>query len=374
VRTALVVTVALALGLAAAPLPAATPSQAPADHLFDRLFQAYAAGDVGVVERMLKTDKDYQAIRKDMQAAIARWRRDWQPIDAVFLLEVSTAAFNAQWQKPEDVLTSAAEFVTSRVRGRPRDLGPDPALDAFEDAWHKTALALLQKHLRPLNIEDYLKAVDWRIGATGRNTANPRLVEPHFALVHAIAREQMLTPDTIAYYLRSSVAPLAIGWLPGPNGQMVARNVDEALKALDAAATLPGEGAEASVRKAFLLHRLNHMGEALALLDGIEHRTTDQAVVYLGLLFRGRTLQMIGRPDEAGRAFELALEAWPHAQAPAVALAALSLQQNRHDVALRWAAAARTTPADRVDPWWQYWLGDARFLPEWMADLRKAAR
>ena len=350
------------------------PAQTPADRPFDRLFQAYVAGDVGIVARTLETDKDYQAIRKDLQAAIARWRRDWRPIDAVFLLEVAAAAFDGSWQKPEDVLTTAAEFVTSRVRGRPEDLHPDPTLDAFELQWHKTALAILQDHLRVLNIDDYLKAVDWRIGPTARAADHPRLVEPHLALVRAIAREQALTPDTIAYYMGSPVAPLAIGPFTGPNGLTIKRNVDQAFARLDEAAALPTEAAEATVRKAFLLHRLNRTDEALALLDGIERRTTDPAVAYLGLLFRGRILQVAGRPDEAVPAYQLALDTWPGAQAPAVALATLSLQQNRRDDALRWAALARSTPADRLDPWWQYWLGDARFLTSWLAELRRAAR
>jgi hypothetical protein len=47
---------------------------------------------------------------------------------------------------------------------------------------------------------------------------------------------------------------------------------------------------------------------------------------------------------------------------------------NRPEDALRWATAARSTSVDRDDPWWSYWLGDGRFVDEWLANLRKAAQ
>jgi tetratricopeptide (TPR) repeat protein len=354
----------------------ASARQQPPKSQFSQLFDAYSSGDPGSIERTLKTPQDYQDIRKDLRAATDRWRRDWQPIQAVFLLEVFKASLAGRWPNVTivELRGEATDFMLARSRtyltgGRSRE-----EMDAFERQWHKAMLAVLHKYLRAQDLEEYLQRVDQRIWWKPRNAADPRLIEPHLILGRAIAREQALTPDTIAYYMRTVVAPIAIGPLRGPSGVAVKKSLDDALLFFDQAGTLPTEAAEASVRKAFLLHRLGRQDDALMLLADIERRSTDPTVVYWGLLFRGRALQLLGRPEEAVKAYEAALQACPQAQAPAVALATLSLQLNRQDDAFRWATTARTTPHDRDDPWWSYWLGDGRFVDEWLGDLRKAAR
>jgi hypothetical protein len=50
------------------------------------------------------------------------------------------------------------------------------------------------------------------------------------------------------------------------------------------------------------------------------------------------------------------------------------LLQDRRDEARRWAAMAQSRPADAIDPWWQYWQGDFRFISDWLGTLRRVAR
>jgi hypothetical protein len=89
-------------------------------------------------------------------------------------------------------------------------------------------------------------------------------------------------------------------------------------------------------------------------------------------LVRGRALDAGGDPTAAIAAYERAAALQPHAQTPAAALAALCLRTGDRDAALHWADVARTTPADTIDPWWQYFTGDFRLLGGWVKDLREA--
>jgi hypothetical protein len=129
---------------------------------------------------------------------------------------------------------------------------------------------------------------------------------------------------------------------------------------------------EASVRRAFAWHRIGRHEDARAALDGLGGTIGDPAVRYWRALFLARALDALARPREAAAAYRAALEAWPGAQTPAVALAALFQRQGQAVEARRWARQAAMTSPSAIDPWWQYWSGDLRLVPDWVAELRRA--
>jgi tetratricopeptide (TPR) repeat protein len=302
--------------------------------LFGRLFAAYAAGDRQVLERapaMSLIRIRYQ----DVDAAIARWRKDRQPVQAVFLLEL------ARWRGVE-LLDKARAFVTER----PDPPGRNVADDAFEVAWHKTAVSLLEGYREPATLDVHgVAALGLRMTAARQTPRDQRLVDPWVELTFGIAEEQWTITVPTSLTKR------------GPS----------AIQHFDEAAKFEATRAEALVRKASLLVRLHRPAEALTTLDTL--RTDDGTLRYWSLLFLGRALELLGRPDDAVRDYTEALTLVPRAQSPAVALTSLEMRRGRHDEAVRWAAAGRA-PFGATDPWWEYDLGEHRLFKVRLDALR----
>jgi tetratricopeptide (TPR) repeat protein len=149
--------------------------------------------------------------------------------------------------------------------------------------------------------------------------------------------------------------------------------VADAIYLLDEAAKYPELASEAEVRKAVVLLRLSRPREALPLVQKVYGHAAEPAVNYLAALVEGRVLEALDRPDDAAEAYKRAVLLFPRAQSPFVAMAALRFKQDLRADALEWASRARTTSAGSADPWWEYWMGDFRFVPTWLGAVRKAA-
>jgi len=336
------------------------------------LRDAYLHGDPGVIARSIRTTRDYAAMHRDLEGAMARWKRAWEPVDAVFLLDLVAVKFNVDVFPSDvadtiDLVNACRRFVTER----PARPGLDALQDRFEVHWHHAMLALLEQRLLALVAEDYLTQVRDRIGPLTINaTKRPPLLDPEIALSSAIIKEQWTTPDTVASLQHKVFEPLLLGW---PLTGAVKDAYEEALRRFDLAATFPDTAAEADVRKGLLLHRTGHDADALAALDAAAKNAAQTDVLYWMRLFRGMTLDALNRPDEAATAYAAAAEAWPGAPSPAVALAALTLRQGDRDAAMHWADVVRAGSPTASDPWWQYWRGEGRLFPSLMAALRAEA-
>jgi predicted Zn-dependent protease len=150
------------------------------------------------------------------------------------------------------------------------------------------------------------------------------------------------------------------------------RRLEEVDALLDRASTDDDTRAEASVRRAFIRHRLGQHQNALVLLTAAA--PTDAVVVYWRALIQGRILAGLGREQDAINSFERASAQAPDAQTPAVALSTMFLKRGDRKQAFHWAERSRTTNENGVDPWPLYWGGAARFLAPWVTDLRELAR
>jgi len=321
------------------------------------IYDAYAAGDVDVVQRLLRTLESLQAIRTELFETIhaVAPRVPDDPIPIAFLFEISYVGLQLGWPDAMTVLDRG------RSLAQQRKANSDTA-DAIELAFHRAALSVLVGLQRSDAVEAYLQRVGDRVSPEGRGG----LVEPRFMLAHAIAQE-----------LRTRAGVASSG--KGPGFQIVltpaeVSAINLAIKRFDTAARYAPNVAEASVRKGHLLHRLGRFDDALAAFAQADGRSDDQFVNYWCALFQGRTLDALSRTSQAEAAYRRAAGLIPDAQSPAVALAALFMRHDRRTEALEWAETARSAPFDTVDPWWRYWFGDYRFLPDFVGALRKAVR
>jgi tetratricopeptide (TPR) repeat protein len=132
----------------------------------------------------------------------------------------------------------------------------------------------------------------------------------------------------------------------------------------------PQVGAEARLRRGILeFHRANPAES----LDELRHatKTSDPDLAYVAHVYTGLALDGLNRRTDAIDAFEAALRVVPHAPSAVMALAAdLFLADRRAEASARLEEAfARPAP---LDPWRRFSLGDYRFWPAYLIQLREA--
>ena len=365
--------VALALAVALIANVGATRPQAAESHI-ERAFAEYAAGDLQAISRIIPPryfDRmESRTRRREIDAALLRWARDWRPVHAVFLLELVHFAL-AGVRESESVEIELARFGLADVRetdavellerarafvtSRPDTPGRNLQADAFEIAWHKAAIALLGGLRRPDVLERVgVGPLRRRMAASPPASGEARLVDPWIELASAILLEQ-----------RTIVDP-----------RMLASAGPAAIRRFDEAARYDEKRSEALVRKAWLLVRLGRHREAVAVLgtqDGLSD-LGDTSVQYWSQLFRARALDSLRHDEEAARAYEEALAIVPGAQAPLAALTALEMRRGNVDAACRWAVEGRSASPASVDPWLHYGTADYRHFRARLERLRKAGR
>lgn len=357
---------------------------------FDQLFKDYAAGDFDVITRKLKTGRDRQALQPPADAAhLRKWLGTWDRAKAAFILEVAEAETDIA---PGAAITSVSEgrlFVISR----PTPLGQSSDDDAFELAWHKGAMALLEDRMFVPTQELYLDTLQRRYSPVSGSAAIK--IDPRFALERGVAQEQKCWNDGTQATTSGAIAGLpslsstgagdvtvqGTGSMMDP-GQLrpgggsleyqTARScLSEALKRYLVASADPETASEALTRTAWMEYKLGAPADALKILERAKP-IDDVEVTYWMHLFRGRMLDALGRFADAESAYRAALTARPAAQSAAVGLALTLFKLDRVADARAAAAEARQQPTDTIDPWWTYLGADARFIPHWRTELRRA--
>jgi len=336
---------------------AAAPQRRHDQMMGDELFAAYLAKDESVLTDAFPTNARFEAFRADFRTRVLTgWEAgERKPIQAMFMLDVAIAALNHQryvyW----------LDFIAlggKHLRGRAELPGVNAAYDAFEIAWYKTAVAVLEGRRRPDFVDEHgLRPLRNRVAAAPSAQtapdAPPMLIDPWIELARGFMEEGFAIENAATLPARGRAA------------------LDHYAEAAKYAATRP----EATLRSAWLLIRLKRPAEALEFLDRYDDRWTDDGVfLYWRRLFRGKALQALGQPDDASRAYQSALTIIPSAQSPRIGLMALALTQNAHEDAESLARAVRTAPDPVTDPWWYYAHGDLRFFPSRLKALREMSR
>jgi tetratricopeptide (TPR) repeat protein len=217
-----------------------------------------------------------------------------------------------------------------------------------ERQWHQASVALLQGRLLWREADHHLRH------ALDRYPRDPRL-----RLARAVAAEQLAMLDLVrvgeSFDYRDPIRAAT------PRSRYQDAQQFESVRA------------EATIRLAQLLLRLNRMEPALEQLDSPAAATDDGYLRYLADLIRGQALERLDRYADAAEAYRAAALTVPGAQTAAMAEVAALARAGRHDAAV--VAAVEATRREPVpDPFLSYGDGDYRLWPALMADLREALR
>ena len=134
-----------------------------------------------------------------------------------------------------------------------------------------------------------------------------------------------------------------------------------------------GAGAEAHLRAAHILLRLERLDEADAHLTRALPLTPDARQTYLIALFLADLRERQQRTADAMAAYARALAAWPGAQAPVVGLARLRAMSGAADAARATLGRihAERDVRERSDPWMGYIGGQGWRVPAALDALRR---
>lgn len=318
----------------------------------DDLLKAYEAGDYQILSRYVTSPATFEQLRTELgsereghlDGAMQRWDGERRPAHSVFMLELVLVGSSRGWPHWLDVLSAGTTFLVSR----PDAPGEHPEWDAFEIAWHKAAVALLQGLGRP----DLLRQ-HGMMPLASRLSAEPaagRMVDPWIALARGVNQEQFAKVPGAA---ESLYLAAALGFY-------------------EVAARYPSTRAEALVRKAGLLLDMGSAADAVASLGPLDGTAiADPDVTYWFHMQRGRALEVLGRFDDAQSAFESAAVLVPDAPSPDVALAALALKRDDRARSVEFARRARRHAVDARDPWWDYLSADYRLFGPRLVALRR---
>jgi tetratricopeptide (TPR) repeat protein len=150
---------------------------------------------------------------------------------------------------------------------------------------------------------------------------------------------------------------------------------------------------EVELNLGYLSARLRAWDDALEHLSQVPKSTDDPFLRGMSHYLRGWVFERAERRDDAIAEYRLALDAFPHDRAISTLLADQLAQASRQAEAyavLDAGVKASATPLEprstggglgptvrvavRRDPWFQFQQGDARRLPEYIAQLREALR
>jgi tetratricopeptide (TPR) repeat protein len=243
-------------------------------------------------------------------------------------------------------MDAASELLLEHSRLIQHPIAPD----AFEHLWYWAALAAATNANRTSVVTRLADAALERFPD-----------EPRFVLARAIAQD-LSDSDGLATAAR--------------DGRLTARLAESAndlMARYDEAIRFEATRVEATVRQALLLHRMGRDQDALDRLSASGDRAGDPFVTYLRHLFRGQTLDAMGRVDEAADAYRAALAYAPGAQSAQVGLMTCLIRLGDRAGAEALAEAIQQ-PSEVFDPWWAYWSGDYRFHAELLDRLRSEGR
>jgi hypothetical protein len=328
--------------------------------LFETLHATYRAGHPLPFPQTFPNQRAFIASFDRLARGATRRTSTWEPSRVGVSLEIALAAIDLHWPAGVRLLSVAL----GRLLDRPSAPGQDAAADRFEWLFHHAALATLISRGPWTGADTYIATIAHRV-ADAPVPGRSRLVDRRFLL-------------TIGWLAEARTSPLLDtvdgGSMPSLKATAGSREAYEAAeRALARAAAVPDCPAEALVRHAFALHRLGRDREAAAQLARVDpaSMTDDPVLRYWHELVAGRVDEAREAFAEAERSYANAANVWPHAQTPLIALGSLLERRGRPTEAETWIARVRSLPPDASDPWWDYWSGDRRWIPAWMAELRQ---
>jgi tetratricopeptide (TPR) repeat protein len=124
------------------------------------------------------------------------------------------------------------------------------------------------------------------------------------------------------------------------------------------ALTYEPEHIEARLRHGSVLSELGHHDEALGELKRVVQAAPKRDLLYFAHLFIARSLEALGRNDDALLALEAAAALYPNAQTPRLAMSQIARRMGNRGAArmqLELLAGLPDVERQREDPWWNYY-------------------
>ena len=319
----------------------------------EAVIAAYDAGDDLAVERWLRTPDGMSAIRYVQPVLVGP---EWTRARAAFLLEVASATAASNPARALAAIRSGIALAQLRpAAGRTTDE------DRFEMLWHRAALGIEQGMLQYGSQATHLEQILPRLRPDDARGAGGSRIP----LARAIAAAGGCCQA--GSYLRDGRRVVIA---PSPAAPTFVR----ALELFARAAEVSDLRVEALVRGGVLLASANQPAEALDWLDRAGDGHTDQVIGYVQQITRGRMLDALNRPADAATAYEAARRFAPAAQLAAIGLASALLRAGQPDDAAVVASAARRLPEESVDLRQVFARADARFVREWLGEIRRLRR
>jgi tetratricopeptide (TPR) repeat protein len=326
-------------------------------------FNAYAGGDDAAVERWLATPlaRSHSAY---LELVIGREGAAMSRARPAFLLEVAVAmtksptsrdSYFGSYRIPNYLKTGMSLIVS-----RPTAVGSEPIEDLFELLWLQAALGVAQGLQQYALQQDLLDIVGLRFS------------DPKMAPLVATTRIPLargIAAAGLCCWRRIEGAIIQI--VPPSDRRSV--SIDQALALFVQAAAIPALHTEATVRGAVLLYEMGKHADALAWFDRVPPHN-DQTLGYMHYRALGRVLDHTERAADAAVAYRAALKFEPTSQLAGIGLSAALLRAGRPDDAAVAAEAARKMSFEPSAFEIAYRRADRRFVPEWLAEIRRLRR
>lgn len=329
----------------------------------EKVLEDYAGGNRTAVSRAIQGRLD-----STTRVALMQFARDqkalWKPARAAFMLE---AAVSLDRTGGGSGSSTAVDLVRSGYRfviARPAAIGTNPAEDRFEVMFHQIGLALLQGLADWGLHDDYVSDITPRMVKMWQ--VNPALPS-RFALTRAVNATFQCCNNLIPPIAGQMVVITGFG--NRSSKPPAVHRPEEATALFEAAAAIPALRAEALLRSAYLDWLRGRFEPALVTLDRAGSMA-DDVFAYAAALIRAGSLDGLGRPADAAAAYAVAQRLAPGTQVPVIGRAAALHRAGLTDEALAEANRARHLPVGHDDPWPTFLRIDARYIWQWLQELR----
>jgi hypothetical protein len=333
--------------------------------VFESFVAEYRSGNFDPFTKALPDYQAFTRARRDLVDEMERRTDVWEPSRASMALELALWTSERSWPDGAKLVDAARRMVLRR----PSRPGSDAAMDRYEIAFHHFALASLINPHRDGQLaiaRQYLLDTDARIGDS--SVLRGLLKDSRWQLTKGWFAEAQTVPMVSDYNAGEPLPSLTV------RSPFAAMALKAASVAYERALPIREVTPEATVRLAFTLHRLSQNRFAADALKRVNPAAIvgDPVLSYWRALIAGRIHEALDEFQDAEREYRLAADTWKAAQTPPLALASLLERQGRSPEAEDWANRVRALPPNAIDPWWEYFSADQRFMSQWRAIVRQA--
>jgi tetratricopeptide (TPR) repeat protein len=183
-------------------------------------------------------------------------------------------------------------------------------------------------------------------------------------------QHETLADAAIQAAMRSAVVPNGVIFNIGSERDEL-RQADGFFKR---ALEIKPDAGETQLRRGRVQGELGRHAEAAISLEQVGHAATSSPMAYYADLFLGAEREALGRFDLARTSYESAAALYPRAQSPLIALSQLARRSGDRARALRSMEQLFALPPVRDehdDPWWAYYLYQARDADALIDAVRK---